>query len=299
MGESFDVIIPFESNLQNDIQSYEAFINLYHELNTQYNKRVLLDFSKVTFISANLLAVMGCCVDNTLAERKHKITLFKLHSNIKRVMRKNGFNRYFTWDDLDDTYHSTMDYKIFKANTEELVDFEKYLQINIFSRNDLPIMNGRFQTEIIDNFLEMFNNVIDHSGSNCAYVCGQYFPKSSNLTFTIVDIGKTIFENVSRYIYDTEQEMPNNCLQWALQQGNSTKDEPGGLGLSVLMDFLRINRGEFILLSGNESYCLRKKKEKYQNLNMAFPGTIVTITINLSDESIYLLDSDKKNMIVF
>ena len=63
-------------------------------------------------------------------------------------MQKNGFNRYFTWDNLDDIYHNT-----------------------------LPIMNSVYKNSIIDNFLEMFNNVIDHANSSYVYVCGQFFRK--------------------------------------------------------------------------------------------------------------------------
>ena len=82
-------------------------------------------------------------------------------------MQKNGFNRYFTWDNLDDIYH----------NTEHLGDFERYLLLNVFSRNNLPIMNSVYKNSIIDNFLEMFNNVIDHANSSYVYVCGQFFRK--------------------------------------------------------------------------------------------------------------------------
>ena len=60
-------------------------------------------------------------------------------------MQKNGFNRYFTWDNLDDKYHNTMNYDIFESTTEHLVDFERYLLLNVFSRNNLPIMNSAYK----------------------------------------------------------------------------------------------------------------------------------------------------------
>lgn len=297
----FDEIFVFERNIQNDIKSYESFIDLYNIINLKESKRILLDFTKVSFISANLLSILGACVDNKIAKNKERISLLNLNAKIKRIMQKNGFNRYFTWEDIDDTYNSTVDYKVFKANTEQLVEFEKYLQLNIFSRKELPIMDEAFKTEIIDDFLEIFNNVIDHAHSENVYACGQYFPRSANLTFTIVDIGKTINENVVEYFRNSEKEFNENSLKWAIKLGNSTKvnSAPGGLGLGVILEFLRSNNGSFDLLSDNEFYSLNRKNERFTVLNKKFPGTIVTVTINLSDNSIYLLDSKKENIIFF
>ena len=297
----FDEIFVFERNIQNDIKSYESFIDLYNIINLKESKSILLDFTKVSFIPPNLLSIIGACVDNKIAKNKERISLLNLNAKIKRIMQKNGFNRYFTWEDIDDTYNSTVDYKVFKANTEQLVEFEKYLQLNIFSRKELPIMDEAFKTEIIDNFLEIFNNVIDHAHSENVYACGQYFPRSANLTFTIVDIGKTINENVVEYFRNSEKEFNENSLKWAIKLGNSTKvnSAPGGLGLGVILEFLRSNNGSFDLLSDNEFYSLNRKNERFTVLNKKFPGTIVTVTINLSDNSIYLLDSKKENIIFF
>ena len=301
MDKDFEIIYPFNKNLSNDIQSYKNLIKLYHLLNSEIDKSVLLDFTKVSFLSANLLAVLGCCVDNIISSKKHRIAIRNLHPKIKEVMRKNGFNKYFTWDNLDDTYHSTMDYAIFEATTEHLVDFEHYLLLNVFSRNNLPTMNSTYQNSIIDNLLEMFNNVIDHAESSSVYVCGQYFPKNSNLSFTIVDLGKTIFENVNEYLCDHNIEIPENTLKWAIIPGNSTKTAyaPGGIGFSTLLEFLKLNKGFFTLISDNELYEIRPGKERFNKLTLSFPGTIVTITINLLDEQFYLLDKENNDLIIF
>lgn len=303
MSESkqFDIIVPFNKNMNNSIQTYLTLIDLYHILNSNKGKKILLDFSGVSFISANLLALLGCCVDSTITHCEHQLAVGNLHPKIKAVMQKNGFNRYFTWEDLKDTYHSTMDYATFKANTENLVDFERYLLINVFTYHKLPLMDAELKDRIIDNFLEIFNNVIDHADSPYVYVCGQYFHKSSNLSFTIVDLGNTINENVTSYLSDLEKPIPSNTLKWAIVPGNSTKSAsaPGGLGFSILLDFLKYNSGFFTLISDNELYEIDKDKERFLTIPTAFPGTIVTITINLKDSHLYFLDDNKDNVIVF
>ena len=73
----FDEIFVFERNIQNDIKSYESFIDLYNIINLKESKRILLDFTKVSFISANLLSILGACVDNKIAKNKEKKIVIK------------------------------------------------------------------------------------------------------------------------------------------------------------------------------------------------------------------------------
>lgn len=301
MQEKYEKVFTFESNLINDKNTYEKLIALYHLLNSSNHEKIILDFSKVTFLSANLLAVLGCCVDNTMLKRNHKIALRGLNPKIKTIMQKNGFNKYFTWEHLEDALHHTMRYEIFQSTTEHLVDFERYLVINIFSRNNLPAMNTAYKNCIIDNLLEMFNNVIDHASSEHVYVCGQYYPQNLNLCFSIVDLGKTIHENVTAYLKNNIIDFPDNSLEWAILPGNSTKtsEAPGGLGFSTLLSFLKLNNGYFTLISDKELYELRPDKEYFYSLASSFPGTIVTITINLTDNQLYIFDENNNNFIVF
>lgn len=101
------------------------------------------------------------------------------------------------------------------------------------------------------------------------------------------------------YLSENADSPPDNTLKWAILPGNSTKMEyaPGGLGFSTLLEFLKQNRGSFILISDNEVYEIQSGKERFKKLSLAFPGTIVTITINLKDEHFYLLNND--NLITF
>lgn len=296
-----EIVFSFEKNLNNNKYTYSKLIELYHTLNTLNQQKIILDFSNVTFLAANLLAVLGCCVDNTMAKRNHKIALRNIHPNIKTLMQKNGFNRHFTWDSIDDIYHNTMSYDIFESTTEHLVDFERYLLLNVFSRNNLPVMTPAYKNGIIDNLLEMFNNVIDHANSSHVYVCGQFFPRNKNLCFSIVDIGTTINENVTSYLKAISVNSPNNSLEWAITPGNSTKalEAPGGLGFSTLLDFLKHNNGGFLLISDKEIYELRANKECFNALTLPFPGTIVTISINLKDNQFYFFDQNNNDLIIF
>ena len=301
--KEFDIEITFPNNLQNNIDTYIKLIESYYILNLEKKKTIALNFSKITFISANLFALLGCCLDSTCQHHNHRIFITDLHPKIKAVIQKNGFNKYFNMSSMPDIHKSTIKYTVFESTTEHLASFEKYLLLNVFTHSNnihFPCMSSSFKDRIVDNFLEIFNNVIDHANSNNIYVCGQLFPKKSRLCFTIVDLGNTIQHNVSRYLSEKNIPIPQNTLEWAIQRGNSTKKNvPGGLGFSILIDFLRKNSGGFTIISGNEVYELCNRKERFKKIDVSFPGTIVTITINLDDKQLYFLDDSQNNIIVF
>lgn len=300
--EKYDVVYRFKKNLDDNRNSYLELIQLFHKLNTGSNYDILLDFSDVTFVSGNLLALFGCCLDNAAVKREHRIFFANLHKKIKTVMQKNGFHKHFSWEKIDDTHHSTIAYTIYEASTAHLEDFERYLFLHVFSREELPSMESSFRDRIIDNFLEIFNNVIDHADTERVFTCGQYFPKTDKLIFSIVDSGRTIEENVTKFLKKYNQEIPDNTLQWAVEPGNSTKADtaPGGLGFYFLIEFIRMNKGGFTVISGKEIYEINKTKERFAKMDTDFPGTIVTVTINLKDDQLYLLDThNQNNMIVF
>jgi hypothetical protein len=81
-------------------------------------------------------------------------------------------------------------------------------------------------------------------------VCGQRYPKIKELKLTIVDFGVGIPSNVR--LYKKHERRPDqlpapSCMEWAFQNGTSTKQgdtaEPRGLGLDLLHDFMRNNGG--------------------------------------------------------
>ena len=54
------------------------------------------------------------------------------------------------------------------------------------------------------------------------------------------------------------------------------------------------------MISGNEAYELNKNnKDRFNRIEKFFPGTIVTVTINLKDEQAYLYHEATNNVIIF
>ncbi len=294
------LIIQYDSSWQNDIETYQELIKTYHVISKSDYRIIHLEMGKVEFVAANLFAVLGGMFYELGVIQRRKIGFLSLRNKIKAVMQKNGFGNLFNLGVVLDKYHTTIEYHPFRADTIELEQFEKYIFFNIFEHRNMPEMSVSVRDVMIDNFLEMFNNVIDHAGSEFVHVCGQFFPRKKRLVLSIVDFGTTIRDNIE--IYNRSILMNEKCsLKWAIAKGNSTKtdDAPGGLGFSLILDFLEQNRGEFVLISGREYFCKDHNGKKFLLLEESFPGTIVTITFNMDDEFSYILVNKDIELIKF
>lgn len=284
------------SNLQTSHSSHQKLADLYHNIHNFKGSTLLLDFKGVTFISANQFSVLGCIISGFhLKNPDVEIRIGNISSKLAAIMKVNGFGKHLSYDSLPDKNNTAIPYKIFDVS--EIDKFEKYITISIFNRDDLPKMSSGVRDCMIDNILEIFNNVKEHTHSKKLYTCGQFFPSKGLLYFTITDSGETIPYNVENYCqkYNINLAEFESSLAWAMQSGNSTRQSgsPGGLGLFLLSDFISLNQGELYIVSGCETFEQTKRGKRYQQLSSPFPGTIVTMAFNLSDSSSYCLASEK------
>ena len=297
--ENTHKIIPIEKDLQNSFSSYNYLCKFAHELQSTDFLNITIDMSKVNFVAANLFSVVGCLLANYSATKHNEgsLSIWGMKPKIRETIRKNGFCHHFGLEKLPDINNTVIPYRIFDVN--EILEYERYLTINLFTREDLP--PGAKDDRIRDSLLELFKNVADHTSSKNIYTCGQYFPKSSMLFFTIVDMGETIPYNVREFHNLHSLVLPNSCLEWAVQSGNTTSSiaKPRGLGLFLIKDFIQRNKGSFYIVSGDENYEISKEKEKSRLLDYPFPGTVVTVGFNLSSNISSYISSEDDNTIQF
>ncbi len=235
-------VLEIQVNIDNGRKAHNTLALLSEKLNKHKGESVTIDFKRVTFIAANQMAVFSALFDSFCANENSRIVIQNLSEKLSNVMRKNGFGQMLGMEPKEDSFHTTIPHRRFFIS--EIDESEKYLLFHIFQRDDIPLMISEAKNAIIDNMLEIFNNVKEHTSTKNIYSCGQFFPQSAVLYFTVADIGETIKYNVDRY-GESEMEMCNR-IQWAMQEGNSTRKNgtPGGLGFSVLSKFVRLNRGQ-------------------------------------------------------
>jgi hypothetical protein len=91
------------------------------------------------------------------------------------------------------------------------------------------------------------------------------------------------------------------AIKWALIEGNTTKtgNQPGGLGLKLLKDFIRMNKGKLQIVSRFGYYEFSATGDNCIKLDHDFLGTCVNIEVNTQDTSSYYLKSELSSHDIF
>ncbi len=274
--------------------TYEGFKilnNFYNDTKDAFIDTILIDFSNTEWFEANLLAVLGAILSR-LDESLNTIKIINLKDKLEKIFSKNHFLSNFGGYKIEDYYQTTIKYKKFKPNEEKV--FKYYLDNELLSKTVLPQMSIGLRKKINESIFEIFNNAVIHGKSGDIFSCGQYYPAKSKLDFTIVDLGRTIKTNVNEYL--KQMLSGSDTIDWAVQEKHTTKigDTPGGLGLSLIRDFLKLNNGKIQIVSSDGYWHQLGNEINQMSFDNEFDGTIVNLEFNLNDKSSYCLKSELK-----
>jgi signal transduction histidine kinase len=256
-----------------------------------------LDFSGCSFFEANMAAPLYAILAHNY-DRLNRVDLTNLRPAIQTILRKNQFLTRFGFSEEYDANETTLPFKIFKLSAGE--QFADYLDRYMQGRG-IPQMSIGLTKKFRQSLFEIFQNAALHSRSQQGlFACGQFFPSKNRIDFTIADAGIGIRENVRRYL---KNKKISSCkaIEWALEEGHTTKTgrQPGGLGLKLIKDFIRLNKGKIQIVS-RFGFCeFTFKGEKINKMDHDFPGTCVNIEINTHDPHGYCLVSELKAADIF
>jgi len=254
------------------------------------DEKLRLDFSRCTHFDANMAAPLAAILNHATNNHNY-IEIVNPKRQIEEILRKNRFLRNYGYPPLEDVNHTTLPF-VHLANSDTK-SFASYLSLHMNGKG-IPQMSDRLEKEFRRSIFEVFQNCVSHSGSERGvFVCGQFYPYQGRLDLTISDIGVGIPTNVRRHLRN-DKMLPTDAIKWALMEGNTTKtgEQPGGMGLKLLKDFIEFNGGRIIIASRQGLYQLVGKKEVYKKLISDFPGTTINLEINTKDTHRYRLRSE-------
>jgi hypothetical protein len=251
--------------------------------------QLTIDFSHASWFEANLCAALGAILNRTSANL-NSVKLENIPSGIESIFKKNGFLSHFGGETRPDYYGTTITYSSFGRG--DVKAFHAYLQSQLLGRSDLPKMTDPLKIEISRSILEIFVNAITHGNCSQVFACGQFFPSKQRIDFSIANLGTTIQQNVSNFLRSNLTAA--EAIQWALQEGNTTRTGPipGGLGLSILKQFLKLNQGRAHIYSGGGCWTQSGAIETFADSANDFGGTMVVVEFNLSDSTSYRLSTE-------
>jgi hypothetical protein len=285
------------STTRNNFYGFSEIAKIAEQVDSLSQDAVELDFCYCSFFEANMVAPLYSVIAR-LRSHLNDVSVCNINTQTENILKKNHFLTAFNMPVLQDTYQTTLPFKIFKLNANE--QFYDYLE-RYMNGKGIPKMSQKLTKRFRQSLLEIFSNATIHSESDSGvFACGQVYPKKHRLDFTFADAGVGIVENVRNY---TKSPNLNSCdaIRWALAEGNTTKQgrQPGGLGLNFIQEFVRINGGKLQIVSDGCFYELSAKRSIFREMPSAFPGTCVNLEINTEDTNSYCLQSEVNNSSIF
>lgn len=261
-------------------------------LTDRYSTDIILDFSKCTFLAQNAVALIGGIASLLKANgRSLSLDLETLPSKININLAQNGLLNHLgypntPWDgnSIPFRHNPLMDKK-------EIIC---YLNENWLGKGWLNISKN-LKDYIVCKVIEIYANAFDHSHSDLGvFSCGQYYPNKKQLKLTILDLGLGIPANVRKFQANPDLS-EKDAIQWAFQQGHSTKPIAGiarGNGLRIIGSFIQKNQGgKLEIYSHGGMAKITHNNEEYGRQDTPFQGTIVNINL-VCDSAHYCLDSE-------
>ena len=254
-----------------------------------------MDLSVFSEMDDNLCAVLG-------AFHKGGKINFCLNSDIPFKFEKNLFvsTLFQKTDEKIDLENDVIPYfEIEKSDYNvQNKNVLSYIQHYILLATHVPSISEQVKNLLQDAILEFFDNAFIHTDCERVFACGKWNRSEKAFYLTIVNLGKTFQENVTEFLH--KDVSPENAIKWAMVRGNTTKvGDTGGLGLSVITEFVEKNEGEFLLISGNGALCMHGKKPSYERTLGFFPGTFVNLVFNLSDPKRYIKTDENQSTVNF
>lgn len=272
--------------IHSDFNGFAALLDIIKcYIDSEENDSIILDFRANTWFDANLLPVIFAIVK--FGQEKGVASLYSNQPDCKlnRLLIRNGFGKYcFGLPHQPLQQETTIPFKIFRATST--YEFSAYMDAELVRY--FPDMDFSIKKAISTYIQELFGNAQIHGNCSHVYTCGQYYFQNHKMDFTIVNLGKTIGDNVVEFLLEINVELPANNIAWAVEPNHSTKrNNSGGIGLTLMRDFIHFNCGKFQIVSGNEFWELDGNTEYTRNFEVSFPGTIINIEIDQNDKNFY------------
>ena len=273
--------VQFSTNrIEPTIRGYAAISKLHNDLSGHESGEVEIDFSFVDWADAHLASALRVVVDHSF-ERKQHLRFTNIAKNVSDILRKNGFFN----ERLPDTNDTTIPWTHFSV--DDSVEFASFAREHL-SRHSMPKMSKSLSRKFFEGIDEIFANSSLHSNSPTPIsVCGQYYPRKKKLAFVISDGGRGIRNS---YIRWSGQDIDaHDAINWAMQPQSTSRvgDIPGGLGLTLIREFVELNGGVLAVASDKGFWKQDGTDVTMDGMRMPYTGTSIVLEIDSADTKQY------------
>jgi hypothetical protein len=256
---------------------------------------IVVKFDQCVFFKANAVACISAALEYAHQHGKTVVVDFpSMAEPVYRACCNYKFVHHFGGA-FGSRSTNTIELRKFQLADKDLID---YLFTQMPGHQFFPQISPALRRALCLRFVEIYINAFVHSQSPVgAFSCGQGYPSGIfPFQLTVVDLGIGIPANVREFL-GQPQMTGRQALYWALQEGHSTKFPPGGsgafgLGLKLLSDLARLNRGRLEIYSHDGYACIQQSGVIVDNFEKDFPGTVLNLELRQDDNFYYLTSED-------
>lgn len=278
-----------------DKAGFEFFAEFYNGILGSQETDVYVNFDQCKEFDANLAAVLGAILDCMTENGRRMYVSNPKERGVRRALSRNKFLKAFDVQTRNEDRENFIVYR--KFGTDEPLAFKSFINSDLIRKQRFPHCTPKAAEKIIESIYEIFANAASHGKCRYIYCCGEVHSRGgkSMMDMTFVNLGTTVVENVNTYLQTRYGKQLGACetLRWAFVKGNTTKPIPGGLGLDILKEFIGMNEGTIQMVSGNAMLEIENNTVTGTLLDRFFPGTIVNVEFNCSDQKAYLLPDEQ------
>ena len=293
----FEVLIA--PSVISDCDGYRHLSEIYGMVLSQENPEVEIVFNQCWEFQSNLAAVLGSILTD-LKDRGYNISLtLPIAMKVRRSLSRCKFLKAFEIISNSLERENYIEYHIFSP--EESNDFKIYIEEQLMRKQKFPAHSQMAGKLIQESILEIFVNAVEHGKCDRIFCCGEYISGDDPpvLNMSIVDRGHTIMRTVNEFM--ARKSLPrrfSSCeaIHWALEEGHTTKDFPGGLGLTRLRNFVDANRGGMQIVSDRGMVEYSGGDMIDYDMVTPFVGTIVTMKFNFDDNQNYYIAKEEEEL---
>lgn len=284
------VIFP-SGDIQTGFVGFEKIINVAEQVMPENEDTYEVDMSSLTWMDANMCASLGAILYKKQSQGA-KISL-TVSEKMKPIMLKNHFLLQFGRNFVSDEHGTAIQYQQFDNVGDMSEQYQKY--VSRYFRKKNRSITDNIHPNVLKSFrqslFEIFKNAVEHSDTrHGVFVCGQFFPEKRRLNFSIADLGIGIRGNIYRKL--GKKLSSTGAIHWATSGKTTRRDRPGGVGLEMIRDFVKRNRGALIIVSDAGYWEFSQGYPVSRELPIPFPGTVVNIEINTSNQNIDYVDTE-------
>ncbi|MBK9257354.1 MAG: ATP-binding protein [Saprospiraceae bacterium] len=276
------------TSINNTFESYQKLITFYENNKNQFFDEIHLNL--FNFFAANMSAALGAVLDK-FTSNLNRVYFDNISSQIEAILLKNDFLTYYGKQRAIDHNKTTIKFQKLKPTDGKY--FKNYVIEELIEGHmaDLPKMSQGVKEKMVEGIYEIFVNAQIHSKSDFIYTCGQFYPIKNKIEFTIVDTGVGFKEIINKRFSSNLSAV--QAITWAVQDKKTTKvGVSGGIGLAVLREFIRLNKGKMQIISYDGFYQFDESDQVTRTFDGEFPGTIVNLQFNTDDNNNYSLKSE-------